>query len=687
MKKLFALCLCAMLTGPTVIAQQPSDPRTFRVDVEAVEVDVRVLDAAGNPVAGLSASDFEVLEDGVHQDIKTFTPVSIGTVPRARQISVEPDTQTNQVAADGRIYVFVLDDLHTHPLRSHRTRAVVRQFLDRHVGANDRVAIVTTSGRTEAAQELTTSRAALLTALDAFHGRKLRASTLERIGEYYRLRSIGEERDRNERIDDPLEQERVYNARQTLTTLRNVGRWLDQVPARRKAVLLVSEGIDYDIQDFITNRFASDVLTGVQDAVASAARSNANIYAIDPRGLAGIGDETIEVSSLPDDTTGLGSGAFLNWLRMTQDSLRVLADQTGGFALVNTNDLDGGLARLVRENSDYYLLAYQPTNTRRDGRFRRLEVRVNRPGVRVVTRSGYYAQKADDRAPESAIAGEAALRALIDSPIPMPGMPLATAVTTFRGGKDKASVLVTAEVGPGFVLQEKDSEHHGRVELALVALDMEGAIAASEQKNMDLKLRPATRDAVVRHGVRTTTRLELKPGRYQLRLAARDANGPGTGSVIHDIIVPDFAQSPVAMSQLLLASRGAMRTATTNIDAALKDVLQAPPTTARQFDRRDILSVFAEVYDNRKGHTSPVAVTTSVADAGGRVVFRSEESVEGSAFDSSRRAYRHTASVPLDDLAPGEYVLRVEAQSRVGNERATVREVAFSVRDAQMVAE
>jgi hypothetical protein len=385
------------------------------------------------------------------------------------------------------------------------------------------------------------------------------------------------------------------------------------------------------------------------------------------------------VSNLPDDTTGLGASAFLNWVRMTQDSLRVLADQTGGFALVNTNDLDGGLARLVRENSEYYLLAYQPTNSGRDGRFRRLEVRVKRPGVRVVTRTGYYARQADDRAPESAVPGPTALRALIDSPIPTPGIPLATAVTTFRGAGDKASVLVTAEVGPGFVLREQEGEHRGRVELALVALDEEGAIVASEQKNLDLKLKPATRDAVVRHGVRMTTRLELKSGRYQLRLAARDANGPSTGSVIHDIIVPDFAQPPVAMSQVLLASRGAMRTATTNIDPALKDVLRAPPTAARQFDRRDILSVFTEVYDNRKDRATPVAITTSVADAAGRVVFRSEESIEGSAFDSARRAYGHMASVPLNDLAPGEYALRVEARSRGGTTAPVVRHIPFAV--------
>ena len=103
-----------------------------------------------------TAADFEVFEDGVKQDIRVFTPVKVPFEPRPRTaLTIEPDVQTNRVPFNGRVYVFVLDDLHTHPLRTQRVRAAMRQFLDRHFGANARAAIVTTSGRPETVQDLT----------------------------------------------------------------------------------------------------------------------------------------------------------------------------------------------------------------------------------------------------------------------------------------------------------------------------------------------------------------------------------------------------------------------------------------------------------------------------------------------------------------------------------------------------
>ena len=176
----------AVLTSATAWAQQSSqDSEKFRRDVEAVEIDVRITDKQGFPITDLTAADFEVFEDGVKQDIRVFIPVNVPFEPRPRAaLTIEPDVQTNRVPFNGRVYVFVLDDLHTQPLRTQRVRAAMRQFLDRHFGANDRAAIVTTSGRPETVQDLTSSRAALLAAVDAFTGRAVRSSTLERINEY-----------------------------------------------------------------------------------------------------------------------------------------------------------------------------------------------------------------------------------------------------------------------------------------------------------------------------------------------------------------------------------------------------------------------------------------------------------------------------------------------------------------------
>lgn len=682
MRTLTVLCLALLLAAPTrASAQQP-----FRTGVEAVEIDVRVLDRDGRPVSGLTAADFEVFEDGVRQDVRAFTPVSLPFEPRPRTAAaIEPDVQTNRVPFNGRLYVFVLDDLHTHPLRTQRVRAAVRQFLDRHFAANDRAAIVTTSGRAESVQDLTSSRAALLSAVEAFTGRHVRSSTLERIGEYYRLRSVGmldDENSRRTRVADPLEAERADHARRALRTLQNVATWLDTVPGRRKAVVFVSEGIEYDLTNLIENRFAGGLLDDVRQVIARAARANASIYAIDPRGLGGMDQETIEISSLPDDTTVIPPGIFQEALRWTQTNLQTLAEESGGFAVLNTNDLQGGFERLVRENNEYYVLGYQPTNTRADGRFRRLEVGVKRPDVRVMARQGYFVPREDRR---DAKAETPAMRALLDSPLPVTGLTIDSTAAVFRSGRDKASTLVTIEIGPEVGLKEEEGLHKGRIDVSVAAIDLDGRIAAAENPVLHLKLRPQTREFVTKYGLRTTTRLELTPGRYSLRVAARDPATGKAGSVIHDLRVPDFTTIPIAMSDVVLASTGAMRVASTNADPALEGVLAAPPTAIRRFEQPDTLSVLAEVYDNRKGSSTPVRLTTTVADASGRVVYRSEEPVESFAFDPSTRGFRHRAQVALADFAPGDYVLRIEAQE-ADTERRAVKEVPFAVRQASPTA-
>jgi VWFA-related protein len=682
MKTITALSLCLGLATSTAFAQQtPSTSQPFRTGVEAVEIDVRALDDKGQPIADLTAADFEVFEDGVRQDVRVFTPVRVPWVPRPTAATfVEPDTQSNREPFNGRVYVFVLDDLHTHPLRTPRVKALVQRFLDRHFAANDRAAIVATSGRRDTAQDLTSSRAALNRALDGFSGQQLRAAMLEKIEAYYRVRNSGEsltDKDNNPiKINDPLDADRAQQARRALISLRDVARWLDSVPARRKALIFVSEGIDYDMNNVIDNAFSSGLLADVRDVLSNAARSNTSIYAVDPRGLAGFGDDAIELSSLPDETTGLGQSAFANALRWTQDNLRILADETGGFALLNTNDVADGFDRIVRENSEYYVLGYQPANARRDGRYRKIEVRITRPGARAIARRGYFAPKAEAPRPDPTDG----IRALIDSPLPVSGLPINSTATVFRGAKDKASVLTTIEIGPDVTLSNNNGIYQGQVNVSVVAVDLDGKIAAADNPVVTLNLRPTTMAAVTTHGLRATSRLELKPGRYQLRIAAKDGTSGKAGTVLHDVTVPDFAKSPVAMSQLLLASRGATRIATTTVDPVLKDALDVPPTAIREFDQADTMTVLAEIYDNRPKGVEPVAVTTTVTDDHGIVSYRTEERIEGVAHEPQRRAYRHRLAIPMRDLMPGRYVLRVTAQPSKAGVGAVVREVAFSVR-------
>ena len=168
--------------------------------------------------------------------------------------------------------MIVLDDQHTHPLRSQRLKAAARQFVLRYMGANDTAAIVYTSGRSDVAQEFTNSQRRLLAAVDKFMGRKLRSSTLERLDEEQRTRGT---RQQGDRIDDPFDQERAMTARTTLDSLRNLSNYLAGISGRRKAIIYFSEGVDYDIYDvFSTSGGASAVLQASRDAVAAATRAN-----------------------------------------------------------------------------------------------------------------------------------------------------------------------------------------------------------------------------------------------------------------------------------------------------------------------------------------------------------------------------------------------------------------------------
>ena len=245
----------------------------------------------GNFVRDLKKEDFQVLEDGKPQAITTFSIVDIPTERAVRPLFagrvIEPDVKTNEQPFDGRIYVMVIDDLHTNFGRSPRVKAVARQFIERHLGANDLMAVVHTFGPTDASQEFTSNTRLLLAAVDRVMGQKLTSSTVSRTDEYYRQQAMG--RTAGSPVNDPEEMERAFNARATLRELKNVADWFGNVRGRRKAILFVSEGIDYDIMDVFNNRSASTLIDDTRDTIAAATKANVSIYGIDPRGLTTIG--------------------------------------------------------------------------------------------------------------------------------------------------------------------------------------------------------------------------------------------------------------------------------------------------------------------------------------------------------------------------------------------------------------
>ena len=686
---LSAPALLALQGLPAPQAAQP--PLTFRVEANFVEVDAFVSDATGSPVSDLRAADFQLFEDGKPQKVSAFSYVNIPVARPERPLfsaaAIEPDIQTN-IGIDGRIYLFVLDDLHVDPTRAFRVRESLHRFFDRNFGANDLAAVVFTGGRAADGQDFTNSPRLLLAAVDKFSGNKLRSATLERLDEYNRLQSGGLRR-AGDSINDPAAMERGRNARNTMQSLQKLSDFMAGVHGRRKAMVLISEGIDYDVYNlFGNNSLGSDIVDATRDAIAAATRANVSIYAIDPRGLATPGAELIETSGVVTDDPNLGLGlrSSLDELRLSQDSLRSLADETGGFAVTNQNDFNDAFDRLVRDNSSYYVFGYYPANDKRDGKFRKIEVRLTRPGLMVRARRGYVAPRGRAAAPSARATTdplEDALKAAVDSPLAMSGIPMRLFAAPYKGTPPNATVAIAVELGiGGFKFAQENRTFNDKLDVVVRVLDSAAKVRVNEKATLDLTLLPDTFARAQARGFRVTSAVNLPPGRYQLRVSAAESGGTA-GSVVSDLDVPDFYKQPFAMSGLTLTSGAGSQAPTARVkDDPVGLLLMQSPTAAREFTRDDQLTLFAEVYENQQNvPPHKIDIATEVRAEGGRVVFSNSEERSSTELQGGRGGYGYTVQIPLKDFAAGLYVVHVQGKSLAGKADSGVgRDIQIRIR-------
>ncbi len=284
---LFAAALGAVLlasqAAPPPQAQADRQmPLTFRVEVNYVEVDAIVVDRRGEFVPDLQQADFQVLEDGKPQAIKSFglvrIPLERPEAPLFVKQPIEPDVQSNVRPFDGRVYLIVLDGLHTRALHTPWVRAAAKKFIETSMGANDVAAVVTTQG--QANQDFTSNKRLLLAAVDRFMGGSLQSATLNKIEQYnFQRQQPGGV---TGTVADPEDALRAYNASSTLESIRQLAEFMSGVRGRRKAMILFSEGLDYDITDIFNNPNATQVIQDSRVAIAAATRANVNVYAVDP---------------------------------------------------------------------------------------------------------------------------------------------------------------------------------------------------------------------------------------------------------------------------------------------------------------------------------------------------------------------------------------------------------------------
>lgn len=674
--------LAALAQAPP---QQP--PVTFKVDVNYIEVDASVTDAQGNFVRNLTRDDFQIVEDGTPQTLSAFAmvdiPVTHADPPLFARSAIPPDVVSNRTPFEGRVFVIVIDDLHTRFARTARTRAAARQFVERYVGANDLVAVVNTSGYGKAMQNFTGNRALLLKAIDSGLGGKEDSSTSAALQDYYMNRDTpGAAGNVNASFNEMM---RYNNARNSMRTLKSLADFMAGMRGRRKAVVLFSEGINYDTVDGFNNPHATDVQHEMRELIAAATHANVSFYPVDPRGVTSGMEDAIELGGVPADGS-ISPTQLMDEMRLEHDSLRTVAEETGGFAVLNQNDFRSAFARILDDNSSYYVLGYYPSNDKRDGRFRTIQVRVLKPGLRVRTRRGYTAPvPAKKESPTKGTPAERTSPELLDaleSPVPVSGLTVSAFAAPFKGPGNMDAIALALEVDASTMTfaAKADGRYANDLEVTLYAIDnASNKVKDGAHDVVSVVLKPQVTE--MRSPFRVIRGLKVPPGKYQLRIGARESGGK-VGAVTYDLDAPDFSKGPISMSGIVISSAATARVPTANpANSDLKDLLPAPPSAARDFLRGDELSAFAEIYDNLGvAPAHRVVITTTVLSDEGKTVFSTSDERRSDELTAAGGGYGHVSKIPLSSLAPGRYVLRLEARPTLGNATPVSREVEFTVR-------
>ena len=666
-----ALLLASAIAAPAFLlahaAPQPLRP-SFRSDIEHVQVDVRVLDANHQPVAGLTRELFQVFEDGVLQDIDSFAAIDLPRTP-IRQDAVEVPIVRSDAASNAResadrpigiAYLVIVDDQSLFKARTNTVRGLLRHFVLRHLGPDDQAAFVST-GFSRVFQDFTADKNRLLAAASRVFGDSLGSPTVQALTSIESRanamdgppRGGGDRRVPPPPSPPPAALDRAIGpTRATLAMLANAVAAMGSIGARSRAILFVTESNPVPMVTELAGFTFVNQSTGADQPL----RSGVPIYPIDPRGLTSLGDELIEVGAIPLENAP--GQTLLDEIARSRDRMQSLALDTGGFVIAN-NNVDEGLNRIARLSGTYYSVGYYAKNVRRDGKYHRIEVRVNRPGVSVLTRRGYLS-------PRETVTGRAngpSLRDTLDATFPATTIPLSVSAAAFRSGRNTSVAIVVEGAGvegPG-------------IELAVVALDEHGSTKGRDERKFEWSPASPAGVRVREQGFRWLPRLSLKPGRYQLRVASA-AKGPERGSVRLDIEVPDFSDGDLGMSGIVLSSVERFRTPTFKPDPILADDLPGPPTAVRSFAPGDDVTTFAEVYDNAKPSPPGLELAFTVSTTNGPPLVSHVERAMPTSDGVVR--FRTNWTVPA---ASGQFVLAVSARRPGAASPAVTRQIPFEI--------
>jgi VWFA-related protein len=649
---------------PPDAAQPPADQPTFRAGINFVRVDVIVTDRNGNPVTDLAAEDFELAEDNKAQAVETFRLVKIDTmrpVETSGRLNTRNDEENAAQDEDARIVVFFLDDYHVRLGSSLAARKQLVEFISTQLGPRDLVSVMYPLSPLDSVI-LTRDHGQLMRAIERFQGRKFD----------YTPRNALEDRYANY----PAETVERVRRQVSLSALQGLAVKLGALREGRKAILLLSEGYVAMLPPQMrgpiatmpgvgnrnrNNPFAGendfnedrakfqgelDVQNELQRVFDAANRSNTAIYAVDPRGLS-TGEFDIQ------DNVGMRTSQ--DSLRQTQNTLRTLADETDGRAIINRNDLGKGLQQLVRDSSAYYLLGYNSTQSPSDGKFHEIKVRVKRPGLQVRARKGYWALTAVESA--KAVA----------PPKPGPPAEVSKSLAGISTGYDRRVVRTWVGTAPGdsgktkvtFVWEAvppppgSDRAAVGRV--VLTALE-------GERQLFSGPVGEAAADGSPTRGGSVT--IDAPPGKLALRLSIESKPDDVIDTDDRTIDVPDFTEpKPRLTTPRVYVARNAREFRT------LRDDVNAAPTATREFRRTERLLLRLDAV--APGGAGSVTYTA-------RLLNRQGDRMSDLPVSPAATGSGSTIDFPLASLPAGEFLIEVSAKGADGTDSSETKElIAF----------
>jgi len=646
--------------GPAPSPEQP----VFRTGINFIRVDAIVSDGKGNPVTDLKIEDFEVSEDGKPQKPETLRLVKIDatTAPSYTQRTIRTRLDEETAANDetSRIFVFFLDDYAVRRENSMAVRKPLIDFITNELAPNDLISVMYPLTPIDAVT-LTRNHRGVINAIEKFEGRKYNYDPINELERQYVYKLT----------PDAIE---MLRRQVSMGAIRGIVTKLGSLREGRKSLIMVSEGYSATLppqlrsdqpggfgdpgratrdpfagdnnrmEDRVQFTAGLELLSELQDVFNAANRNNTSIYPVDPRRLS-----TGEF----DITTNISGTTSQAYLASSTDSLRTLAENTDGRAIVNQNDLGPALKQIVRDASAYYLIGYTSSQAPLDGKFHAIRVRVKRPGVQVRARKGYWAYtEADAKRVEAGprAAPPTAVTKALATITPLTNRRyVRTWIGTGRGAGGLAKVTLLWEPLPPTPGIRRDEARR----VTLLATTPAGDIVY--RGRLPATLAPTGQGAAIS--------FDAKPGKLDLRLTIE---GDGTGTLDtedRELLVPDLSVPELQLATPKLWFARNAREFTTL--AASPD---APPTATREFRRTDRLLIRVEAFG--PGSEPPTVTARLLNQQGNKMadITVTPPATPGEAY---------LVDLPLANYATGQFLLELSANGE-GHQSVTEL-VAFRI--------